>query len=166
MKTAIVPAQVTTVEDRIVGNLNFSQMILLVLSVFLSALVFAGLPPLMTISPYKVVFVTWLITICYLLAVRVKGKIVAVWLGTLLKYYVRPKYFIYNKNSIASRNLYTSRSQEAHDDADTSISAYDPVAMLRPEDFVEVNDLLANPEAELRFETTKAGGLNVRFKKI
>jgi hypothetical protein len=43
MKTTIVPAQVTTVEDRITARLTFTQLLLLVTPVFLSGAMFAFL---------------------------------------------------------------------------------------------------------------------------
>ena len=47
MKMTVVPAQVTTVEDRIIGSLGFSQILLLVIPIFVSAGVFALVPPFM-----------------------------------------------------------------------------------------------------------------------
>ena len=43
MKMTVVPAQVTTVEDRIIGNLGFSQILLLIVPVFAAAGIFLNL---------------------------------------------------------------------------------------------------------------------------
>ena len=42
-------------------------------------------------------------TISGILALRIKDKIVAQWLGVLLKYRLRPKYWLYNKNDTINR---------------------------------------------------------------
>ena len=49
----VVPAQVTTVEDRIIGNLGFSQILLLIVPVFASAFIFGLFPPFMGGALYK-----------------------------------------------------------------------------------------------------------------
>jgi len=45
MKTTTVPAQVTTVEDRLAGNLSLTQLLLLVCPVFVSCLIYVVFPP-------------------------------------------------------------------------------------------------------------------------
>ncbi len=55
MKTTIVPAQVISVEDIIAANLNLTQVVLLISPIFMSALVFLGLPPFMHIRVYKII---------------------------------------------------------------------------------------------------------------
>ena len=57
MKMTVVPAQVTTVEDRIIGSLGFSQILLLVIPIFVSAGVFALVPPFMGSAIYKYVII-------------------------------------------------------------------------------------------------------------
>ena len=86
MKITVVPAQVTTVEDRIVGNLGFSQMLLLIVPVFVGAGLFAVLPPAMGGASYKYVIMAIIAFFCALLAIRIRGKILAAWLVTILRY--------------------------------------------------------------------------------
>ena len=50
MKTQVIPAQITTVEDKIVGSLTFSQLLLLLTPVALVALIYAFMPPLMELA--------------------------------------------------------------------------------------------------------------------
>ena len=85
MKITVVPAQVTTVEDRIIGNLGFSQILLLIVPIFIAAGVFVLIPPFMGGAIYKYVIMGIAAGIFCILAVRIKGKIVALWLVTLLK---------------------------------------------------------------------------------
>ncbi|OYW83791.1 hypothetical protein B7Z17_05135, partial [Candidatus Saccharibacteria bacterium 32-49-10] len=106
MKITVVPAQVTTVEDRIVGNLGFSQMLLLIVPVFVGAGLFAVLPPAMGSASYKYVIMAIIAFFCALLAIRIRGKILAAWLVTILRYNLRAKYYLFNKNSSAMRDVY------------------------------------------------------------
>ena len=167
MKVTVVPAQVTTVEDRIIGSLGFSQMILLVVPVFTSAILFAVLPPAMGSSPYKYTIMGIILLVCCLLAIRIKGKILAFWLITILRYNVRPKYYLFNKNSAAHREQYLAK-QTKPEEADDKIKLKETVHLPKLE-FHETAKALAtidNPAAKVRFETTKKGGLNVRLTEV
>lgn len=167
MKVTVVPAQVTTVEDRIIGNLGFSQMMLLIVPVFVGAALFAVLPPAMGSSVYKYTIMGVLALVCCILAVRIKGKILAIWLITILRYNLRPKFYLFNKNTTALREQYESKAIESEEDNSTAktkktISA--PKLELR--EAVKVYATIDNPAAKLRFETTKKGGLHVRITEV
>lgn len=167
MKVTVVPAQVTTVEDRIVGNLGFSQMMLLVVPVFLGALLFAVLPPVMGSSPYKFIIMCILTLTCCILALRIKGKILAFWLITILRYNLRPKYYLFNKNSAAHREQYKAKQTDP-EETDKKAKLKRTVSLPKLE-FHETAKALAtidNPAAKVRFETTKKGGLHVRLTEI
>ena len=103
MKMTVVPAQVTTVEDRIIGNLGFSQILLLIIPVFASAFIFGLFPPFMGGALYKYIIMASVALLLCILAIRVKGKIVANWIITVSKYNLRPKYYLYNKNVTTHR---------------------------------------------------------------
>ena len=75
MKMTVVPAQVTTVEDRIIGNLGFSQILLLIVPVFAAAGIFLLLPPFMGGALYKYVIMGIVALLFGLLSIRIKGKI-------------------------------------------------------------------------------------------
>ncbi len=103
MRTTIIPAQITTVEDKIAGSLNFAQILLLMLPVLWGTLVYAIFIPTMKLAPYKVSLVILVSAISLILAIRVKDKIIAEWIGILLRYKLRPKFYIFNKNDITER---------------------------------------------------------------
>jgi hypothetical protein len=71
MKMTVVPAQVTTVEDRIIGSLGFSQILLLVVPIFISAALFAVLSPVMGSAVYKYIIMGIIALICCILAIRI-----------------------------------------------------------------------------------------------
>lgn len=168
MKLTVVPAQVTTVEDRIIGSLGFSQIILLVLPVFASAGIFALVPPLMSTAPYKYVLMTTLILIFGLLAIRIRGKIVAAWLTTILRFNLRPKYYVFNKNTSSWREEYPAERKESKSLTITE-SKRTTKTNGRQIDVLSATKILStleNPSARAHFETNRKGKLYVRFTEI
>lgn len=103
MRTTIIPAQITTVEDKIAGSLNMTQILILMFPVLWTALIYILFAPTMKLVPYKLGLIGVVIMVCLILVIRIKDKIVAEWLGVVLRYQFRPKYWLYNKNDIANR---------------------------------------------------------------
>ena len=103
MRTTIIPAQITTVEDKVAGSLNMTQVLILMTPILWTAIVYILLLPSMKLTSLKLVLIIISTTISGILALRIKDKIVAQWLGVLLKYRLRPKYWLYNKNDIINR---------------------------------------------------------------
>lgn len=165
MKVTVVPAQVTTVEDRVAGSLSFSQLIILAIPVFGGSLLFAILPPFMGFSIYKIVVIGVFTLLCGVLAIRIKGKIVLLWLAVLSRYNLRPKYYLFNKNSRANREDYpepataTKTTEATKDHAPVSL----PRLGLQERAFVYAT--LDDPISRLEFTTTKKGGLSVRISE-
>jgi len=170
MRVTVVPAQVTTVEDRIIGNLGFSQILLLIIPVFASAGIFALLPPFMEVAPYKYILISTTILVFGVLAIRIKGKIVASWLITILRFNLRPKYYVFNKNTIVHREDFPAIKS-----AKTAQKSKYNEKLKKPANYhVEIDTLSAakilatieNPAANVHFETDKRGGLHVRFSEV
>lgn len=168
MKITVVPAQVTTVEDRIIGNLGFSQILLLIVPIFIAAGVFVLIPPFMGGAIYKYVIMGIAAGIFCILAVRIKGKIVALWLVTLLKYNSRPKYYIFNKNSTLLRENYQNTKEQAEPEsvATTKVTRKANLNHLDIPATARVLAAIENPAARVRFETGKKGDLHVRLTEI
>jgi len=167
MKTTVVPAQITTIEDRIAGRLGLSQLLLLVAPVFLDSALYIISPPFFRSATYKLVLMVTILFICGLMAVRIKGKIILLWLVVLLKYRLRPRYYIYNKNTLAGREQ-PSPKVTMELEAETEIIAQ-PQHELLPLTIAEVTRvqaLIENPAAKLSFVATKKGGLNVHFTEV
>lgn len=167
MKATVVPAQVTTIEDRIMGNLGFSQLMLLIVPIFIGAGLFAILPPFMGGSLYKYIVIGIVTTLCCILAIRIKGKIVALWLVVILRYNLRPKFYLFNKNTAALREHYTAKQHEpAEQKAEVRLKRSISVPRLKFHETAKVYATIDNPASKLRFETTKKGGLHVRLTEI
>ena len=105
MRTTIIPAQITTVEDKIAGSLNMIQILIMMFPVLWTALVYILLFPSMKLTSFKLVLIIFATATSGILALRIKDKIVAEWLGVLLKYRLRPKYYLFNKNDLTNRTL-------------------------------------------------------------
>jgi len=103
MRTTIIPAQITTVEDKIAGSLNMTQILILMFPVLWTALIYILFAPAMKLVPYKLGLIGVVIVVCLILVIRIKDKIVAEWLGVVLRYQFRPKYWLYNKNDTTNR---------------------------------------------------------------
>ena len=165
MRITVVPAQVTTVEDRIMGNLSFSQMLLLVAPVFLGAMLYAGLPPMMGGSLYKYIVIGLLFVSCAVLAIRIRGKILALWLTIILKFNLRPQFYLFDKNSLAGRKIYPTVTEPDVVDELLPVTEQDLVQSLTDRQKLEVLKLLEKPAVNLTFNAKK-GGLRVRFTEI
>ena len=167
MKATVVPAQVTTVEDRIMGTLSFSQLMLLIIPVFIGGGLYLLAPPLFGSDIYKYVIISIIALICIILAIRIKGKILAYWIVIILRYNLRPKYYLFNKNTMVLRDDYTMAVPEAKAQVEP-VSLKERAKLPRLE-FHEMTELMAkleHPAAKLHFETTKKGGLYVRLTEI
>jgi hypothetical protein len=66
-------------------------------------LVYILFSPVMKIAPYKIGLVLIVTAISLVLAMRIKEKIIAEWLGILLSYRLRPKYYLFTKNDLTER---------------------------------------------------------------
>lgn len=168
MKTTVVPAQVTTVEDKIMGGLGFSQLMLLVAPLFIGAGLYAVLPPFMSGSGYKYVLIVSLAGFCGLLALRIKGKIVAVWVVLVLSYRTRPRFYLFNKNTASGRDFVSSHAPASQSVPTTQMTTVEATEVIRLDLGQETRamDVIADPAREFQFTTTKKGGLSVRLKQI
>lgn len=165
MKQTVVPAQITTVEDKIAGNISFKQMLLLVAPVFLGGALYVFLPPFLGYSPYKIVFWILFALICASLAVRIKGRLVVDWIVIRSKYNLRPMFYTYNKNSLQLRKKYEIQADTAQTSDETKKQAYIhhevDIGRLK-----RLEEIILEPKANLVFHATKKGGLRVSIKEV
>ena len=105
MRSTVIPAQMTTVEDKIASNLSFTQILLLMAPVFWGTLVYAFFFPAMRLALYKLPVILLVTIFCLILAIRIKGKLVLDWLIMILRFRTRPAYYLFNKNEVYLRNL-------------------------------------------------------------
>lgn len=167
MKITVVPAQVTTIEDRIMGSLGFLQLMLLTMPIFIGGVLFVLLPPFMDGSLYKYIIISIVATLCCILAIRIRGKIVALWLIVILRYNLRPKFYLFNKNTDTFREDYRGKQYEStQQKVEAKLDYSSSVPRLAFHETAKVYATIDNPASKLIFETTKKGGLHVRLTEI
>jgi hypothetical protein len=167
MRISIVPAQITTVEDKIAGNVSVQQAMLLgvpILFGFIIALVF---PPSGQFVAYKIAIVLGLFIICGSLAIRIKDRIVAQWLKLFVIYSARPLYYVYDKNSTYLRNneaveVVAEEAKDIQPVKESIITTSD----ISPKEFVRLEQFATDIRAGMKFEVGKKGELNVRVTEV
>lgn len=167
MRSQVIPAQITTVEDKIAGNLSLTQLMLLLQPVLVTSLMYVLLPPSMSFVLYKVIGAVLFSVFCVTLAVRYKERIVAEWLIMLIRYNTRPKYYVYNKNSVAFRRIIKPEVKVAVSQAKKPVHSKDLVIEKPPvKDFLQFRQMLDSANFNLTYRSSSKGGLNVAFEKI
>ena len=169
MRTTVIPAQITTVEDRIAGNLNLTQMILLIIPVLWTMIVYILLFPNMQFATYKLPIIGLVTIFCLLLAIRVKGKVVIQWLIILLRYNLRPKYYLFNKNESYLRDIDLPVFEKKQRKLFTKAPAKQEKKATKPSisfgDLARLDNLIANPKYSLSVKLGRKGGLNVGLEQ-
>jgi hypothetical protein len=167
MRTTTVPAQITTVEDKVAGELSITQLLLLVAPIFGGAGIFVILPPFFNSAPYKIVIIVCLAVLFGVLAIRIKGKIILTWLLILVRYNTRPRYYIFNKNDTYLRDIPKPEApQKKVEQVESKKTASSTLPRLSTADLVQIEQLIANPQANLHFKTNRKGGLSVHITEV
>ncbi len=164
MRTTVIPAQITTVEDKIAGNLNLTQVFILMVPVFFGTAVYVLFPPFFHFAIYKIAVISAVTLVSLLLSLRIKGKVAANWLIVLLTYNLRPKYYVFNKNEAYLREVYLPEaSLKAHKKA---ISKKDAKATNFSKDLTRLQKYIKNPKYALTLKPNKKGGVYVALNEI
>lgn len=160
MKQTVVPAQITTVEDKIAGSLSFVQIILLVFSLIIGTALYGLIPPKLHISTIKIVLVLIEFSIFGILALRYKGRILADWLVIYLRWKARPRVYIFDKNDSLSRE-----ALQKPETAETESVRH--TTKKRSTKRAEVSEMpqFANSESLISVKPSKKGGLDVVYRE-
>ncbi|HOX40949.1 MAG TPA: hypothetical protein PK263_02025 [bacterium] len=166
MKTTVVPAQITTVEDRIAGTLTFPQIILLIIPLITGAAIYSGIPPKIHFTLIKLVLIgsQWLFFGG--LALRVRGKIIGDWLILYLRFTLRPRLYIFTKNDLANRDIAPAKlSKEAEQEQTETIGIIEKPSLPLSER-IKLERLLTNPLLSIQFKPARKGGIDVALKPV
>jgi len=168
MRTTIIPAQITTVEDKIAGNLNFTQIFLLMTPVLLTTILFAFMPPTMKLVGYKLCLILIILVVCLVLSLRIKGRVLFNWLLILCQFNLRPSYFIFNKNDNCFREVEIPIKVNKKK---TSLAKIIKVVNKKEKALVEIESVkflhfLDDKKNSFSFKLNDKGGLNVAFEQI
>lgn len=166
MKSTVVPAQVTTVEDKVTGNLSITQLMLLIVPLFLGSAIFIVLPPFFDYAAYKLGIIACVAVASAVLAIRIKEQILLSWIVMILRYNLRPRFFVFDKNSQFNRDL-AKPVFELKDDL--VVAEQKPITKLStptiPELF-SVENLISTPEANFTIKRNKKGDLSVYITEV
>jgi hypothetical protein len=125
------------------------------------------LPPFFNYAVYKVVLIAGLAFLCGLLAIRIKERILLMWLITLLRYNLRPRYYVFDKRSPHLRQARSvSKSKKVTEEAKPKKLTRPELPPLSAAELVKVEDIMADPKANFRLEVNKKGELSVRFTEV
>ena len=165
MKTTIVPAQITTVEDTIAGGLNMTQMALLTCSGLLGLGVYAFLTPRMHFTGLKAGITILVILMAALLALRFRGRLIMVWAVMLVRYNFRPRYYVYDKNDPYLRG---NLKPDSRLPSPTPAACTTTVASvhMHPQETIRLNELIHSPLSKLTFKSNRRGQLRVFITQI
>ena len=166
MKTTVVPAQITTVEDRIAGSLTFVQIVLMIIPLLTSTALYVILPLRMHFNLTKGILIALQFIFFDGLAIRFRGRILAEWLVIFLRYKTRPRRYIFTKNDMAARNGYIKIDEDIEQiveekQEEMRIASEDILATAEK---IKIEQLLKDPLMSLSFKIAKKGGIDVTLK--
>lgn len=166
MKTTVVPAQITTVEDKIAGSLTFPQVILLVIPLITSAAIYSGIPPKLHFGLLKLVLIAGQFLFFDGLALRINGKIVGDWLVLYLRFAFRPRLYIFTKNDLAGRDVGIKAAKEELKTEQVKSESEAAAPSLPLSERIKLDRLFENPSFSVRFKLARKGGLDVCLKPV
>jgi len=168
MKRSIVPAQITTVEDKVLGNLSPMQAGLISVPLVVGVLFYVVLPKHFHFETYKLALLLGLELIGATLSIRVNDQMLAFWLAMRLQYNLRPRYYIYNKNDTYLRNIPAEQEAPAvSDEKDQTATKQVLLPKMPISAAVRMEEIMADASVNLRLRTGKKGkGLYVIANEI
>jgi len=167
MRTTIIPAQITTVEDKIAGNLNLTQIFILMVPVFFTTILFVFIPPTMRLVWYKVALILIFSSICLILAIRIKGRVLFNWFLILCQFKLRSRLFVFNKNDDYLREVELEVLEKK-----SKVNEVKTVKIIskKEKELVEAEAIkflyfVKDQKNSLSFKLSDKGGLNVAFEQ-
>lgn len=104
MITTSVPAQITSVEDKIAGSLSLLQVILLAMPVCFSTVLIVVFPPNLKIATYKITLAVFVGIISVVLSIRLKDELIILRCLKILSFYRRPSIYLSTISSACNCN--------------------------------------------------------------
>jgi hypothetical protein len=96
MRITTIPAQITTVEDRLTANLSMTQFFILIISCLLGLIIFLLIPPWLKISYLKLIILLPFFLISTL-AIRIKDQLLITTLKIMIDYQLRAHIYVLDK---------------------------------------------------------------------
>lgn len=174
MRATTIPAQITTVEDKIAGNLNITQVTLLGVPIIFTAIAYTAFPPVFHFAWYKFPLILLVVIISVVLSLRIRGKVVINWLFVVMKYNLRPRYFVFNKNDEYLREMCLPVAEvkpkksflPAFLKREKKMQNGIPAKSFDIKDLMRLKDFINNPDYTFAFKVNAKGGINVALEQI
>jgi hypothetical protein len=158
MKRSIVPAQITTVEDKVLGNLSPIQAGLISVPLVIGVLFYVVLPKHFHFETYKLALLLGLELIGATLSIRINDQMLAFWLAMRLQYNLRPRFYIYDKNDTYLRNIPTeTEATPAKAPKSQASTKQVELPKIPVSAVVRMEEIMADASVNLRFKTDKNG---------
>jgi hypothetical protein len=161
MRTTVIPAQIMTLEDKIAGNLSFVQICFLMFPVMWSMLVFMLFPPAMKFVLYKLPIILLVSLISFIMAIRIKERIIFNWLITILKFNLRPTYYVFTKNDTYLRILDLPTVEKTAIPAVQAAPLQTVVSPASEHELVQLNRFMRKRKHSVVFKPDKKGDFHV-----
>lgn len=166
MKVQRIPAQITTVEDKIAGNISLTQIALFIVPVFWAMIIFTLFTPIMDLALYKLPVIIIPSLLVLTLAIRIKGKLILNWLIVLITYNTRAKYYIFDKNDMYLRTLDLPQVEKSQKKTEIRTKEVKP-ATHTPNlgELIRLDRILSNPNVSFSIKAAKKGGVYVALEQ-
>ena len=166
MKTKIIPAQITTVEDKIAGNLSLAQILLLMFPIFLGSVIYLLFPPASRLNLFKFFLMIFIFVVSGFFSLRFHERLIINWIILILRFNLRPKYYLFNKNDTYLREIDTlDEVKRKNKKTKKKIVDPDNIIGITEKDEVMLNEFLRRRNFNLTFKIKKKGGLSVISQK-
>ena len=166
MKTTVVPAQITTVEDRIAGSLTFPQIILMVIALVIGAGIYGMMMPKLHLGGIKLSLIIIECAFFGGLALRFSGKILGDWLIIYLRYSVRPRRYIFTKNDLIHREIVIEEESETIVSKRSEIATAEKQAGgISLKEQIKFDRIFNRDDLSVSFKMSKKGGVDVHLEQ-
>lgn len=174
MRATTIPAQITTVEDKIAGNLNITQVTLLGIPIIFAAVAYTIFPPTFNFAWYKLPITLMVTLICVTLSLRIRGKVLVNWLFVVMKYNLRPRYYLFNRNDDYLREMCLPIAEikakksflPAYLRKEKKTINGIPAKNFDIKDLMKLKDYINHPDYTFAFKVNEKGGINVALEQI
>jgi hypothetical protein len=167
MRSTIIPAQITTVEDKIVGDISFTQIILLLIPVLVSLALHSLVHPATALSLPKTLIMLILFSCFLVLSFRLKGRLLLDWLIIYSRYSLRPSFYVLDKND----SLYRP-TQDLLPETPAKALAHQLQPKLQPHPAIttrsriQLDRLLSQSRCQIECKPLDQGRLHVAYQQI
>jgi hypothetical protein len=136
------------------------------LPVFFGIVLYAMIYPVMKISLVKIILASIIFLVCAILAIRIKGKLIVNWLIVILKFNLRPTYYIFDKNTTYLRDIYLpkiKKTKKAIKTQKVKVKTKYRQTIGETETH-KLNHLIKNQS--ISYKLNRGGAINVAFEQI